>query len=595
MFGTVLTYIALRILGVQADETFMKAAHDFMMHHGGALYAPSWAKFWMAVLGVYDWKGINSIPVELWCLPRWAPFHPGRMWCHSRMVYLPMGYIYCKRFSADVDSDPLLQSLRRELYCEAYHTIDWDAYRQTCADIDNYSPLNPFLQIMQDFTAIYESYLLPYLPFLRKLRERGLKFTSEYMHAEDLQTNFIDIGPVNKAMNMLCCWVANGQDSKCDDFIRHLGRIDDYLWYAEDGMKMQGYNGSQCWDTSFFVQAVTEGGFATQFPEMCNKIYSYLERTQIASDEENREYWFRQVSKGGWPFSTSAHGWPISDCTSEGLKGILCLDRLKEAGVKSLNPELRLPEKNIQDAVNVILSLHNADGGWATYENNRGYGWYELMNPSEVFGDIMIDYSYVECTCACVSALVEFRDSYPDHRAAEISNAIAAGREFVKTIQREDGSWYGSWGVCFTYATWFGIECLKCSGEDMDDSPSAAKAMAFLLSKQNPNGGWGESYVSCVDKAYSVDGTGHGFGEDSSGVVQTSWALLGLIAGGCRDEIAIDRGIKYLMRKQLPTGDWAQEGITGVFNRSCGITYSAYRNIFPIWALGRYANLQKSK
>lgn len=36
-------------------------------------------------------------------------------------------------------------------------------------------------------------------------------------------------------------------------------------------------------------------------------------------------------------------------------------------------------------------------------------------------------------------------------------------------------------------------------------------------------------------------------------------------------------------------GDWAQEGITGVFNRNCGITYSQYRNIFPLWALGRYA------
>ena len=28
--------------------------------------------------------------------------------------------------------------------------------------------------------------------------------------------------------------------------------------------------------------------------------------------------------------------------------------------------------------------------------------------------------------------------------------------------------------------------------------------------------------------------------------------------------------------------------ITGVFNRNCMISYSAYRNIFPIWALGEY-------
>jgi hypothetical protein len=28
--------------------------------------------------------------------------------------------------------------------------------------------------------------------------------------------------------------------------------------------------------------------------------------------------------------------------------------------------------------------------------------------------------------------------------------------------------------------------------------------------------------------------------------------------------------------------------IMGVFNRNCMITYAAYRNIFPIWALGEY-------
>jgi squalene cyclase len=83
-------------------------------------------------------------------------------------------------------------------------------------------------------------------------------------------------------------------------------------------------------------------------------------------------------------------------------------------------------------------------------------------------------------------------------------------------------------------------------------------------------------------------------GEGGSGVVQTAWALLGLLAGGCNDKAALDRGRDFLMRRQLPTGDWAQEGITGVFNRSCGITYTAYRNLFPMWALARYAAIYES-
>ena len=45
------------------------------------------------------------------------------------------------------------------------------------------------------------------------------------------------------------------------------------------------------------------------------------------------------------------------------------------------------------------------------------------------------------------------------------------------------------------------------------------------------------------------------------------------------------------MSEQLPNGDWKQEGIAGVFNRACGISYTQYRNIFPIWALARYATM----
>lgn len=107
----------------------------------------------------------------------------------------------------------------------------------------------------------------------------------------------------------------------------------------------------------------------------------------------------------------------------------------------------KIPEERLNDAVNVILTLHNKDGGWATYENNRGARWYEMMNPSEVFGDIMIDYSYVECSCACICALKSFSKTHPDHRSAEVINAIQAGAQFIKSIQRKDGSWYGSWGV----------------------------------------------------------------------------------------------------------------------------------------------------
>jgi squalene cyclase len=45
----------------------------------------------------------------------------------------------------------------------------------------------------------------------------------------------------------------------------------------------------------------------------------------------------------------------------------------------------------------------------------------------------------------------------------EVSRALQLGRDYVMSIQRPDGSWYGSWGVCFTYGTWFGVEALAAA------------------------------------------------------------------------------------------------------------------------------------
>ena len=74
MFGTVLSYVTLRLCGVSKQDERMIAAHEFMMMHGGALYAPSWAKFFLAMIGVYHWDGINSVPPggDIECVGMWG-------------------------------------------------------------------------------------------------------------------------------------------------------------------------------------------------------------------------------------------------------------------------------------------------------------------------------------------------------------------------------------------------------------------------------------------------------------------------------------------------------------------------------------------
>ena len=206
MFGSTLMYVALRLLGLPADHDACVQGRRFLQENGGALYTSSWSKFYLCLLGCMEWEGHNSVPPELWLLPNWFPFHPGRLWCHCRMVYLPMGYLYGHRFVySKASTDPLIQSLREELYCEPYDSISWMETRHWVAPMDNYSPIPWVMKTLQNGLARYESWSV-FQPFKRYLRRLGLEFSRDYMHAEDLQTNFIDIGPVNKVLNMISAY-----------------------------------------------------------------------------------------------------------------------------------------------------------------------------------------------------------------------------------------------------------------------------------------------------------------------------------------------------------------------------------------------------
>uniref|UniRef100_A0A8C4LF87 Terpene cyclase/mutase family member n=1 Tax=Equus asinus asinus TaxID=83772 RepID=A0A8C4LF87_EQUAS len=523
VFGTALNYVSLRILGVGPDDPDLVRARNILHKKGGAVGIPSWGKFWLAVLNVYSWEGLNTLFPEMWLFPEWAPAHPSTLWCHCRQVYLPMSYCYATRLSAE--EDPLVQSLRQELYVEDYASIDWPAQRNNVAPDELYTPHSWLLRVVYDL--------------------------KNHQHACALDGGWAGLPRLSGAR-------------------------------LQNLRLPLGTKGSQVWDTAFAIQAMLEAGaqHRPEFSSCLQKAHEFLRISQIPDNPPNYQKYYRQMNKGGFPFSTLDCGWIVADCTAEALKSIILLQEKCPFVTEHVQRE------QLFDAVAVLLRMRNPDGGFATYETKRGGFLLELLNPSEVFGDIMIDYTYVECTSAVMQALKVFHKHFPDHRPEEIRETLERGLEFCRQQQRADGSWEGSWGVCFTYGTWFGLEAFACMGQTYRDGAACtevSRACDFLLSQQMADGGWGENFESCEQRCYVQSA--------ESQIHNTCWALMGLMAVRHPGVAALEKGVSCLLRKQLPNGDWPQDNMNGVFNKSCAIHYTSYRNVFPIWVLGRFSRL----
>ncbi|KAK3033320.1 hypothetical protein RJ639_034167 [Escallonia herrerae] len=96
----------------------------------------------------------------------------------------------------------------------------------------------------------------------------------------------------------------------------------------------------------------------------------------------------------------------------------------------------------LYDTVDLTLSLQNPDGGFASFETTRSYPWLEVLNRAETFGDIIIYYSYTECTSAEIQSLKLFTELHRSYRPNEIQASIESGVKFIESTQLPDGSWF---------------------------------------------------------------------------------------------------------------------------------------------------------
>ena len=126
----------------------------------------------------------------------------------------------------------------------------------------------------------------------------------------------------------------------------------------------------------------------------------------------------------------------------------------------------------------------------------------------------LLDPPTADVTARCVSMLAQLGARRGENKA--LDKAIA----YLLSTQEEDGSWYGRWGMNYIYGTWSVLCALNAAGFDAA-SPEVRKAVQWLGSIQNPDGGWGEG-----GESYKLDYQGlracakHGF----ANVLGTAWA-----------------------------------------------------------------------
>ncbi len=576
LFVTTLVYAAARLCGAPADAPLLAGARRMIEAEGGVEAIPSWGKTWLAMVGLYDWRGVPAVPPEAWALPRALPVHPSRFYSHTRIIYMGMASVFAARVTGPIT--PTIEALRAELFPGGFQNIRWERAREALRSGDLYAPPTPALRAVRAASGLWER-VAP-----SALRRRVLGELRERLRWEFRSTSHTGISPVSGLLGMLALWADDPADS---DVAQAWEAFEGWIWEDDErGLRVAGAR-SATWDTSFALQALAEaaragvtGDAAPEVEAARRRGAAFLAAQQITEAAPGWEEQDRLNPDGGFCFAGGWHGWPVSDCTAEALEA---LADTAEDGL--LAPEV-FPAQRARRAVDFVLRCQNPDGGFGSYEARRSPVSLEWMNPAEMFGDSMLEGSYAECTASCVAALHRFEGATPGagaaHRGApggprgDVERAVERAVRRLRALQRDDGSWEGAWGVGFLYGTMFGVRGLRAAGVPPTD-PAIRRAARWLLDRQRPDGGWGESHEGLLTGVYREAAASH--------PTQTAWALLALTWAETDAWPALERGAAWLAQVQRADGGWPDAPMVGVFFRTALLDYRLYQHIFPVWAL----------
>jgi len=542
--ASVKAYYALKLVGDDAESDHMRRAREAIRAHGGAARSNVFTRIALALFGQVPWRAVPVMPVEIFHLPRWFPFHLSKVSYWSRTVIAPLLVLMALKPAA---VNPRGVDIR-ELFTTAPE------------EVENYLE-NPTGSRIGDVLLWVDGLLRLAEPFFpRKTRRRAidkaLAFFTERLNGED------GLGGIFPAMaNAVMAMTALGYPENHPDLLTAKSSLRKLLVVGEDSAYCQPCL-SPVWDTALSALALMEAGQDGKDPAV-EKAMQWLAGKQVLDVYGDWAENSPGVRPGGWAFQYENPHYPDIDDSA------VVAIALQRAG---------MPEhaETLSRAEEWVVGMRSSDGGWGAFDVDNSHDYLNSI-PFADHG-ALLDPPTADVTARCLGMLSQLGYAI-DHPA------IRGGVEFLKREQEDDGSWYGRWGTNYVYGTWSVLCGLNAAGEDMSQ-PYIRKSVDWLKGCQRPDGGWGEDGAT-----YWSERRGESKASTAS---QTAWALLGLMAAGEVESDAVAAGVRYLINAPRSGARWDEEWYTAVgFPRVFYLRYHGYSAFFPTWALARYRNLMK--
>jgi squalene-hopene/tetraprenyl-beta-curcumene cyclase len=554
---SVKAYFALRLIGDPADAPHMIRAREAILAAGGAAKSNVFTRCTLALFGQVPWHAVPVMPPELILLPRWFPFHIGKISYWARTVLVPLTVVMARRpqpvAPIGVDIGELFATPPDEVR-------DWPggAHQQ--------EPWSSLFKAVDK--ALQRAQRL--FPRTHRIRAEAAceKFVTERLNGED------GLGAIYPAMaNAIFMYHVMGVAESDPRMTTAWAAIEKLVCERADGETYVQPCLSPIWDTALVAHALLEAGGAEAEQAVGRGVEWLLTReiTEVRGDWA----WQRpHLKPGGWAFQYENAHYPDVDDTAV---VVLAMDRHRRA-TGTAPPGT---DQAIERAVDWTIGMQSRGGGWGAFDADNTHHYLNHI-PFADHG-ALLDPPTADVTGRCLAMLAQLGEASQKPAREAVAYLLAE--------QEADGAWYGRWGVNYVYGTWSALTALNAAGLPHEHA-AMRRAVAWLEARQNPDGGWGEDGDTYPERGGTAPDGGSRRNSASTSS-QTAWALLALLAAGEADNPAVARGAAYLLRCQTEAGEWDEDDYSGTgFPRVFYLRYHGYRQIFPLWALARLRNLQ---